>query len=101
MKEFENDLLPKLGKRTSFDGFMKKIKTSQNKVLKKRKRIRIGRRGNKKITAAEWVDIELIENINLRSKLSRRWRIARKQGEPPEVLELYEKEYKEQQKKPR
>ena len=99
MKEFEKDLLPKLRKSTSFDGFMKKIKTSQNKVLKKRKRIRIGRRGNKKVSAAEWVDIELIENINLRSKLSRRWRIARKQGEPLEVLELYEKEYKEQQKK--
>ena len=99
LKEFEKDLLPKLGKRTSFDSFMKKIKTSQNKVLKKRKRIRIGRRGNKKITAAEWVDIELIENINLRSRLSRRWKIARKQGEPPEVLELYEKEYKEQKKR--
>ena len=50
---------------------MRKIKTSQNKVLKKKKRIRIGRRGNKKIIAAEWVDIELIENINLRSSLSR------------------------------
>ena len=33
MKEFEKDLLPKLGKKTSFDGLMRKIKTSQNKVL--------------------------------------------------------------------
>ena len=99
LKEFEKDLLPKLGKKTSFDGLMRKIKTSQNKVLKKKKRIRIGRRENKKVTAAEWVDIELIENIKLRSKLSRRWRISRKQEKPKEVLELYEKEYKEQQKK--
>ena len=86
LKEFEKDLLPKLGKKTSFDGLMRKIKTSQNKVLKKKKRIRIGRRGNKKVTAAEWVDIELIENIKLRSKLSRRWRISRKQEKPKEVL---------------
>ena len=98
MKEFEKDLIPKLGKRTNFDSFIKKIKTSQNKILKKRKRIRIGKKGNKKITAAEWVDIELIDNINLRSRLSRRWRIARKKGETPEVLDLYEKEYKEQKK---
>merc|ERR1711874_702680 len=91
--------IPKIGKKNSFDGFMKKVKTSKDKILRKRKRIRTGKRGNKKVTAAEWVDIELIDNINLRSRLSRRWGIARKQGEPPEVLELYEKEYKEQQKK--
>merc|ERR1711874_444362 len=99
MKEFEKDLLPKLGKKASFDGLMRIIKTSQNRVLRKKKRIRIGRKENKKVTAAEWVDIELIENIKLRSKLSRRWRISMKQEKPKEVLELYEKEYKEQQKK--
>merc|ERR1711874_848532 len=95
LKEFEKDL-PKLSQKTSFDGLMRKVKTSQNKVLKK-KRIRIGRRENNKVTAAEWVDIELIENIKLRSKLSKRWRISMKQEKPKEVLELYEKEYKEQQ----
>ena len=45
---------------------MRKIKTSQNRILRKKKRIRVGRKGNKKVIAAEWVDIELIENINLR-----------------------------------
>ena len=40
LKEFEKDLLPKLGKKTSFDGLMRKIKTSQNKVLKKKKEIK-------------------------------------------------------------
>ena len=43
---------------------MKKIKTTQDKVLKKRKRIRVGRRGKQKVTATEWVYIELIDNIN-------------------------------------
>jgi len=78
---------------------MNKLKTTQDVVLKKRKRIKVGRRGKRKVTAAEWVDMELIENINLRSKLSRRWRIARKQGEPPEILKRYEEEYKDQQRK--
>ena len=78
---------------------MNKIKTTQDKVLKNKKRIRVGRRGKQKVTAAEWVDIELIDNINLRSRLSRRWRVARKQGAPTETLKLYEEEYKEQQRK--
>ena len=58
LKKFEAELLPKIGKKTSFEGFTKKIKTTQDIVLKKRKRIRVGRRGKQKVTAAEWVDIE-------------------------------------------
>merc|ERR1711874_662132 len=99
LEKFERDLLPKIGKKTSFDSLMRKIKSSQNKILKKDKRIRMGMREHKRVTAAEWVDIELINDIKVRSKLSRRWRIARKQRKPKEVLELYEKEYKDQQKK--
>ena len=50
-----------------------------------------------KILTAEWVDDKLKDNIRRRGRLSRRWRIARKRGEPQETLEIYEKEYKEQQ----
>jgi len=99
LEKFERDLLPKIGKKTSFDSLMRKIKSSQNKILKKDKRIRIGLREHKRVTAAEWVDIELIDNIKVKNKLSRRWRIARKQGRPENVLKLYEKEYKDQQVK--
>ena len=95
----ELDLLSKIRKKINFDKLMKKTKTSQNKILKKSKRIRIGSRGNRRVAAAEWVDIELIDNIKERSKLSRRWRIARKEGKPQEILDLYEREYKEQQVK--
>jgi len=39
---------------------MKKVKTTQDTVLKKNK----GRKkGKQKVTAAEWVDMELIDNI--------------------------------------
>jgi len=40
-----------------------------------------------------------MDNIKVRSKLSRRCRITRKQGKPENVLKLYEKEYKDQQVK--
>ena len=74
IEKFEKDLLPKIGKKTSFNSLMEKIKSSQNKILKKSKRIRIGSRGNMKVSAAEWVDMELIDNIKERSRLSRRQR---------------------------
>jgi len=49
-----------------------------------------------RIAAAEWVDV-LIDNIKIRGKLSRRWRIARKKKEPQELLNKYKEEYKCQQ----
>ena len=61
---------------------MEKIKTSQNRNLKRSKRVRVGSRGNMKVAAAEWVDLKLIYNIKERSKLSRRWRIARNKKDP-------------------
>ena len=67
LEKFEKDLLPKIGKKTSFNSLMEKIKSSQSKILKKNKRIRIGSRGDMKVTAAEWVDIELIDNIKANS----------------------------------
>ena len=78
---------------------MKKLKTTQDAVLKKKKRIKIGKRGKHTVIAAEWVDMELIENINLRSKLSRKWRLARKQGQTEEILKAHKEEYEKQQRK--
>ena len=69
---------------------MKKIQTSHNKILKKSKRVRIDPRGNKRVAETKLVDIELINNIKERSRLSRRWRIARKEGKPQKILDPYE-----------
>ena len=44
--------------------------------------IRVGRKENKVIRAAEWVDQELMENIRLRMRLNRNWRFARKNNLP-------------------
>ena len=91
MKAMEEDLIPMMGKKVSFNGFMKKIKISQEKILKKSKSIQVGRKGATRVAAAEWVDKELIDNIKIRRELSRRWRIARKKGEPQEILNNCEK----------
>merc|ERR1711874_903136 len=98
LKKFETAFLPKIGKSTNFGGFMKKVKTTQDIVLKKKKRIKIGKRGKQTILAAEWVDLELTDNISLRSKLSRRWRLARKNNEPEETVKAC-KEYENNRKK--
>ena len=92
----EKELESMLGNKTGFHHTMEKIKMAQDKTLKKKKRIRVGKRGEEKIQAAEWVDEELRDNIKKRSKFSRRWRLARKRKEPEEDIKRFEREYKEQ-----
>ena len=87
----EEDLIPMIGRKVGFGDFMRKIKISQERKLKVKKRIKVGKKGDTRILAAEWVDEELKDNIKKRGRLSRRWRIARKRGEPQELLEKYEK----------
>ena len=50
---------------------MNKIKSTLNTTMRKKKRIKLGRKGKETILAAEWMDQEIIDNINLRSKYSR------------------------------
>ena len=88
-----------IGKSTTFKGCMNKIKTTLNSTLRKRKRVKLGKRGKQTILAAEWVDSELLDNISLRSKYSRQWRLARKHGEPDTVIEACRRRNIEQQRK--
>ena len=97
-KKFEAAFILKIGKCTSFRGFMEKIKSTQSIILKK-KRIKIGKRGKQTILAAEWIDLELTDNISLRSRLSRKWRLARKNNEPEEILKACKEEYDNNRKK--
>ena len=74
LEEFVRTLKPKLGKKTGFRNFMGKMKTTFNSILRRRKRIKLTRKGNTTLVAAEWVDQELIDSIKLRSRWSREWR---------------------------
>ena len=66
--------------------------------MKRKKRIKLGSKNKVKLLAAEWVDSELIENIKMRSKLSREWRHARKRKEPIIIIEQYKRRYLHQQR---
>ena len=90
--------MKQIGKNSSFNKFMNKMKYTLNSVLRKKKRIKAGR-GKKTILAAEWVDDELIKNIQIRSKMSRDWRIARKNKETEEIQLIYKERYENQKKK--
>ena len=47
----EEELIPMIGKKVSFNDFMRKIKISQEKILKNSKRIKVGRKGDTRIAA--------------------------------------------------
>ena len=66
--------------------------------MKKRKRIKVGGRGNKTILAAKWVDDEMISKIKLRTTYSRQWKQARKNKESDEEIEKCKQRYLKQQR---
>ena len=76
---------------------MNKMKTTLNSTMRKRKKIKVGRKGKNIILAAVWVDEELIRNIKLRSCYSREWKMARKNNSPPEIIEQCKRRYMKQQ----
>merc|ERR1712033_121727 len=69
---------------------MEKINTAVKQTMKRTKLERPGRKWQT-IRAAPWVDRELKENVSLRSKFSREWRYARKEGNQEKIKECEEK----------
>ena len=47
---------PKVGKKISFSSCMKKIKTSVESTMRRRKKIRIGNKKKINFTSAPWMD---------------------------------------------
>ena len=73
------------------------MKYTLNHTMRKRKKIKTGRKGKNMLLAAAWVDEELRSNIKLRSCYSREWNKARKNNSPPEIIEQCRKRYLKQQ----
>merc|ERR1712030_199364 len=63
MIDFERSFIPKIGRHFSFKRCMGKIKQSMEQTMRRKKKIKQGRRGKETILAAEWVDQELIDQI--------------------------------------
>ena len=62
----ERDLEQRIRGPTSFNNLMNKIKISQSRTLKRTKRMKVGRKENKLILAAEWIDNQAILYIKER-----------------------------------
>ena len=74
------------------------MKKTVDIVLKRKKRIKLGRKGRKTLSAAEQVDQELIDNIKLRNRLSKNWRFTRRNNLAKEVQEESKRKYEYQKK---
>ena len=85
-----------IGRRHGFKECMGKLKTSVSQTMKRTKLQRPGRKWQT-IKAAPWVDKELRDNVDLRSKYSREWRYARKEGEQGKIEMCKEKYFKQKE----
>ena len=94
----EKDLEKRIKGPTSFNSMMKKVEIMQDRNLRKTRKIRIGRKGNKQILSAEWMDRQALRCIRLRKIKSRAWRHARKRNAPQDEIALLKLGYEEQQK---
>merc|ERR1711888_328387 len=83
----------RIGKKHNFKSCMEKLKTAANHTMKKTKVQKLGGKEKSFKKAAPWVDKELIENVNLRSKYNREWRYARKEGNEIKIKECKDKYY--------
>ena len=61
----------------SFNSLMDKIEISQGQTLKRTKRMKVGRSGNKLVVSAEWVDEEVQFYLKERKDKNKEWRQAR------------------------
>ena len=53
LKKFETAFIPMIWKSTTFKGCMNKIKSTLNSTMRKKKRLKVGRRGRQTILTAE------------------------------------------------
>ena len=59
--------------------------------------MKVGRRGNRLILAAEWIDNQAILYITEMRNRNKAWKYARKKNAPQEIQEALKKRYIEQQ----
>ena len=82
----------------SFNSMMKKIELTQERHLKKTRKIRVGMKGKKQILSAVWMDRQAQIYIKLRKMKSRAWRYARRRNAPREEIAILKLGYEQQQK---
>merc|ERR1712030_204859 len=97
LKEMEKELMKGIYKNTNFNKIMDRVEIAQDRKLKKRKRIKIGRLEDKYIKSAAWMTEEIIISQKIRKIMSAKWREARKLNKSEEEIRNLEKDYKVRQ----
>ena len=82
----------------SFKSMMAILVVSQEKHLKRTRRIPIGKKGGEDILSAPWMDKKGIMLIRLRRIKSRAWRRARKKNAPQREQKLLKRKYELQKR---
>ena len=82
----------------SFKGMMAIIMVTQERHLKRSKKIQIGKKGKEEIIAAPWIDRKGKRLIELRQVKNRTWRRARKKNAPQRELRLLKRKYEMQKR---
>ena len=82
----------------SFRSMMGILIISQEKHLKRTRKIIIGKRGKEEILSAPWMDKKGIMLIKLRKFKSRAWRHARKKNAPQRELRILKRKYELQKR---
>ena len=95
--KMEKNLEGKVNGPISFNSLKDKIEISQSQTLKRTKRMKVGRIGNKLVVAAEWVDEEVQFYIKERKYKNKDWRQARNKKAPMDTQNILKARYIEQQ----
>ena len=95
----EVELMSGIKGNIPFNALMDRMEIAQDRNLKEQKRIKIGKKNEKYVRSAAWIDDNIRLNQKLRQILNKKWRKARQNKKPRRELESLEKDYKVQQKK--
>merc|ERR1712121_367877 len=88
LEEMEKDLEKRVKGPMSFKGMMAIILVTQERHLRKSKKIQIGEKEKEEILTAPWMDRKGRSMIRLRRLKNRAWRRARKTHAPQRVQQL-------------
>merc|ERR1712030_229243 len=98
LEEMEKDLENRVRGPMSFKGMMAIISVTQEKYLKKSKKIQIGAKEKEEVLTAPWMDRKGRSMIRLRRIKNRVWKRARKKNAPQRVQQLLKRKYESQKR---
>ena len=93
LEKMEKDLERRVRGPMSFKGMMAIIAVTQERHLRKTKKIQVGKKEKEEVLAAPWMDRKGRYMIKLRRRKNRAWRRARKMNAPRRVLQLLKRKY--------